>query len=143
MATLAEDQRQFFTAEFNKVGKNGMITDINKFGQLMRNLGQLLAPADLQKMMGGPSITLQKFLDLMSSTIAHDDTTADVLEAFKVYDRDGHGMIPITDLKHILVNQGDKLDFEQAETITGRISTTNGSFNFYNIVDQFSKVSGQ
>jgi hypothetical protein len=74
------------------------------------------------------------------------------------------GMIPITDLKHILVNQGDKLDFEQAvrictfsffsfhvfnrmrvfqETITGRISTSNGSFNFYNIVDQFSKVSGQ
>jgi hypothetical protein len=37
------------------VFSDGIVTDINKFGQLMRNLGQLLAPADLQKMMGGMS----------------------------------------------------------------------------------------
>lgn len=38
------------------------------------------------------SKTLQAFLDLMSNTLVKEDTIADVIEAFKVYDKDGNGI---------------------------------------------------
>jgi hypothetical protein len=107
-------------------------------------------------------MSLQKFLDLMTQTLVKDDTNAEVIEAFKVFDRDGKGLLAITDLRFVLTNQGDKLDPEQSvrsfffltlrcsselmlllvsqESIVGRISTTDGQFNYYNLVDQFSSM---
>lgn len=47
----------------------------------------------------------------------------------------------VTDLRFVLVNQGDKLDPDQAESIISRISTYNGSFNYNSVVEQYAKMS--
>ena len=76
-------------------------------------MGQLYTPQELQNSLGG-SKTLQGFLDLMGSTLVREDTAEDIQEAFKVYDKDGNSMIQVTDLRFVLVNQGDRLDDDQA-----------------------------
>lgn len=119
-----------------------MVSNINDFAKLMRALGQNYNPGELQTKLGG-SKNLQGFLDLMSNTLVHEDTNQDVIEAFKVYDKDGNGLMDMVALRFVLLNQGDKLDPEQAEAIMSRISSHNGSFNYHSMVDQYSKMSGR
>ena len=140
--SLSEDQKAFYTAEFNKCAKSGMISNLNDFAKLTRALGQNYTPGELQTKLGG-SKNLQGFLDLMSQTLVHEDTNQDVIEAFKVYDKDGNGLMDMVALRFVLLNQGDKLDNEQAEAIMSRISSHNGSFNYHSMVEQYSKMSGR
>lgn len=119
-----------------------MISNLGEFAKLTRALGQNYTPGELQQKMGA-SKTLQQFLDLMSDTLVHEDTQQDVIEAFKVYDKDGNGLMDMVALRFVLLNQGDKLDSEQAEAIMSRISSHNGSFNYHSMVDQYAKLSGR
>lgn len=108
----------------------------------MRNLGQNYTPGELQTKFGAGK-NLQQFLDLMSATLVHEDTNQDVIEAFKVYDKDGNGLMDTVALRFVLLNQGDKLDSEQAEAILSRVSSHNGSFNYHSLIEQYSKMSGR
>jgi calmodulin len=119
-----------------------MINNLSDFAKLTRALGQNYTPGELQTKLGTGK-NLQGFLDLMSQTLVHEDTNQDVVEAFKVYDKDGNGLMDMVALRFVLLNQGDKLDGEQAEAIMSRISSHNGSFNYHSLIDSYSKMSGR
>lgn len=50
-------------------------------------------------------------------------------------------MMQVTDLRFVLVNQGDKLDPDQAESIISSISTYNGAFNYHKLIEQYANMS--
>jgi Ca2+-binding EF-hand superfamily protein len=136
---LHEDIRDDLTQSFNMFAKDGVIKDINSFAKLMRHMGVLLSPAELQQAFTGP-LTLQAFLDRMASSLVKDDTEADVIEAFKVFDSAGNGTIQLTELRFLLQNQGDKLDPEAVEQILARIGVTSGSLNYTQLVKNFAGI---
>lgn len=43
------------------------------------------------------------------------DTQEELIEAFKVFDRDGNGLISAAELRHVMTNLGEKLTDEQVD----------------------------
>ena len=43
------------------------------------------------------------------------DSEEEIIEAFKVFDKDGNGFISAAELRHIMTNLGEKLTDEEAD----------------------------
>jgi calmodulin len=43
------------------------------------------------------------------------DTEEELIEAFKVFDRDGNGLISAAELRHVMTNLGEKLTDEEVD----------------------------
>merc|ERR1711964_688548 len=54
-------------------------------------------------------ISLDDFLWICVRKMKDSDTEEELIESFKVFDRDGNGYISAADLKHIMTNHGEKL----------------------------------
>jgi len=59
----------------------------------------------------------------------------EVLEAFKVFDKDGRGFISSSELRHIMSNLGDRLTEEEVDTMLNEaIAGEEGSLNYSEFV---------
>ena len=54
---------------------------------------------------------------MMARKMKDVDTEDKLMEAFKVFDRDGSGAISIEDLKRVMMNLGDKLTNDEINSI--------------------------
>merc|ERR1711924_200080 len=103
---------------FDKDG-DGTITT-KELGTVMRSLGQNPTEAELQDMInevdvdGNGTIDLPEFLSLMARKMKDTDTEEELIEAFKVFDRDG-GFISAAELRHVMTNLGEKLTDEEVD----------------------------
>ena len=60
-------------------------------------------------------IELDEFITLMSRN-SHDTQTEDeVINAFRVFDKEGNGLIATAELKHIMMTIGDKMTEAEAD----------------------------
>merc|ERR1712108_66920 len=77
--------------------------------------------AELQDMInevdadGNGTIDFPEFLSLMARKMKDTDTEEELIEAFKVFDRDGNGFISAAELRHIMTNLGEKLTDEEVD----------------------------
>ena len=59
---------------------------------------------------GNGCISFNEFLYLMTKSVHEDgDIEEEIREAFRVFDREGHGFITVPDLSQVLTTLGDKL----------------------------------
>ena len=59
---------------------------------------------------GNGCISFNEFLYLMTKNVHEDgDIEEEIREAFRVFDRDGHGFITVPELCQVLTTLGDKL----------------------------------
>merc|ERR1712125_189784 len=99
---------------------NGTITT-KQLGTVMRSLGQNPTPAELQDMInevdadGNGTIDFPEFLSLQARKMKDTDTEEELVEAFKVFDRDGSGCISAAELRHVMTNLGEKLTDEEVD----------------------------
>lgn len=100
--------------------KDGSITII-ELANVMRNLNmdpteeelkQMIDEVDLDK---NGTIDFDEFVTLMNRRNRETDVEEDVLNAFKVFDRDGNGLISITDLRHIILGAGNELSEDEVD----------------------------
>ena len=90
-------------------------------GTVIRNLDQNPSEAEIQDWVkevdpdGTGSIGFDEFANLMSKIYKNSDTEEELLEAFKVFDRDGNGLIDAAELKYVLTNLGEKLTDEEVD----------------------------
>ena len=100
--------------------KDGFIT-IQELGEIMKNLGQTPNEAELQDMIsevdidGNGNIDFKEFLGLMARKMKDTDTDEELNEAFRVFDRDGNGFITAQELKHVMINLGEKIEDTEVE----------------------------
>ena len=57
------------------------------------------------------------FFPQFSREIHDNDIEEEIREAFRVFDREGHGFITVPDLTHVLQTLGEKLSSEETQVI--------------------------
>ena len=64
---------------------------------------------------GNGTIDFPEFLSLMARKMKDTDTEEELIEAFKVFDRDGNSFISAVELRHVMTNLGEKLTDEEVD----------------------------
>ena len=114
--TLNDEQIQEFKdsfAQFDLEGAGRIAT--HEMGTFFKALGQEHTDEEIEKMKlevdadGDGTVDFPEILSMMARMMKDDDTEAKVMEAFKVFDRNGTGGIDIEDLRRVMTNLGDKL----------------------------------
>jgi calmodulin len=99
---------------------DGSITS-KELGTVMRSLGTNPTEAELADMVnevdidGKGTIDFPEFLTMMSRKLKDTESEEEILEAFKVFDKDGNGFISAAELRHIMISVGEKLSDEEVD----------------------------
>ena len=64
---------------------------------------------------GNGEIDFEEFLQMMSKKIKDTDTEEEIRDAFKIFDKDGNGLISANELRQIMANLGEKLTDEELD----------------------------
>ena len=61
------------------------------------------------------AIDFPEFLTMMARKMKDTDSEEEIVEAFKVFDKDGNGFISAAELRHVMTNLGEKLTDEEVD----------------------------
>jgi len=119
---LSEEKLAEFKEAFQLFDKdgNGKIT-VDELGTVMRALGNNPTEAELQDLINevdvnsNGTIEFAEFSTMMANKINDVNSEEDLLASFKVFDKDGNGFISAAELKHIMLNLGEKLNDEECD----------------------------
>ena len=137
---FVEEIRQTFQLFDNN---NDGTIDQEELGDVFRSLGQHYTEAELREMIAeidtdqSGSIEFSEFLQLMRRRMRDTDTEEEMVEAFKVFDRDSDGLISLQELKLVMRQIGENLsDQVCAEIIAAGDRDNDGKLNF----DEFIRM---
>ena len=84
------------------------------FGQKpsMDEISAMIKDVDLNQ---DGKIGLDEFMTLMEKNSPDTQTEEEVINAFRVFDKEGNGLIATAELKHIMITIGDKMTEEEAD----------------------------
>mmetsp|Transcript_4974 Transcript_4974/g.8534 ORF Transcript_4974/g.8534 Transcript_4974/m.8534 type:complete len:150 (-) Transcript_4974:543-992(-) len=119
---FTEEQIAEFKEAFSLFDRDGdgAITP-KELGTVMRSLGQTPTEAELNELIneliadGQQVIDFPEFLTIMAKKSKEAYTTEEILDAFRVFDKDGNGTITTMELRHIMTNLGEKLTDEEVD----------------------------
>ena len=100
--------------------KDGHITE-KELGNIMRSLGHDPSDSDLKEFMlefdkdKKSFLIYEEFNVLLTRKVVDSDVEEELLEAFRVFDKEGNGKISASELKHIMTTLGEKLTEEEVE----------------------------
>lgn len=140
---LTEAQIQEFKEAFTLFDKdnNGTISK-QELSTVMRSLGLSPSEQEVTDLMneidlnGNKSIEFSEFLTLMSRQLKQNDSEMELLEAFKVFDKNGDGYISSAELKHVLTSIGEKLSDAEVDEILKEVADGQGQIN----IEQFAEI---
>ena len=119
---LTEKQIAEFKKAFSLFDKKGYGTiTIKECATVMRSLGHNPTEAELQNTVlevgtdEEPTIDFPEFLCLMARKMKDQVTEEELIEALKVFDRDGNGLISAAELRHVMTNLEEKLTDEEVD----------------------------
>ena len=131
--------REAFQA-FDKDG-NGSITT-KELGTVMRSLGQNLSEAEIKEMIDivdedkNGTIDFQEFLNLMARKMKIINKEEELLDAFRILDKDGNGKISKYELRYIIMSTNFGIDGEEIEDIIKTIGVDEeGNIDLQDFVD--------
>ncbi|XP_050224568.1 calmodulin-like protein 8 [Mercurialis annua] len=119
---LSEEQISEFQEAFCLLDKDGdgRIT-FDELATAIRSLDQNPTDEELQCMIsevdvdGNGTIEFGEFLNLMAIKMKESEAEEELKEAFKVFDKDQDGYISPNELRHVMINLGEKLTDEEVE----------------------------
>ena len=76
-------------------------------------------------------IDLDEFITLMGKRTPDPHTEDEVINAFRVFDKEGNGLIPSAELKHIMMTIGDKMTEEEAQEMINEADIDEDGFINY------------
>lgn len=114
--TLTSDQIADFQNAFNDFDKDkdGRIA-AKELGAVMKSLGQNPSETELKDMLDeidideNGTVVFDEFLYLMRRQMQEVDTEDEIIDAFRIFDKDGDGKISAEELIHIMKNLGEPL----------------------------------
>lgn len=119
--------------------KNGSIS-VQELSQVMRNLGHTQTEEEVRRMIGevdadgNGTVDFAEFLTLMSRRMKAKDSQSEILDAFKVFDKDNSGKISVKELREVMTGLGEKLTEGEVEEMI-RDADTNGDGVSFALID--------
>ncbi len=138
--TLTHQQIPEFKEAFSLFDYNGDGTITTKeLGTVLRSVGQNPTETELQDMInevdadGNNSIDFNEFLTILARKMKNTEYENKIKVAFKVFDKDG--FISAAELRHLLINLGEKLiDKEVEQMIRESDIDSDGQINYEEFV---------
>ena len=113
---LTEEQKQEMKEAFALFDKNGDGTiTCAELGVVMNNLGQNPSSVELQDMInevdvdGNGTLEFEEFCQLMARQTKETNQEDELKERFKLFDKDGNGLIDRDELRTVMQQLGEKL----------------------------------
>ena len=122
--------------------KDGSINE-KELGNILRSLGHDPTDQDLSEMINevdnnsDSKIEFDEFCKIMNNKLKQNDAEQELIEAFKIFDRDGKGLISENEFKHIMLSLGEKISEEELEEMMKKADPEKKGFVNYK---QFVKV---
>lgn len=110
--------------------KDGYINQ-KELGNILRSLGHDPSEQDLVDMMqdidvnNNKCIDFNEFMQLMHKRAKQSDIEEELVEAFRIFDKEGNGLIPTSEFKHIMLTLGEKLNEEEVEEMMKEADSKN------------------
>lgn len=123
---------------FNVFDKDndGFIT-IKELGTIMRSLGHNPTETELEEMIKlydkdeSGTIDFSEFLDLMTNKMKETELEEQLIETFKVFDRDGNGLLSGTELKYVMAVVGESLTDQEVDELIKQADVDGDGFINY------------
>ena len=87
----------------------------------MRALGQDPSEEEILAMVaevdadGSGEIDFSEFLTMMSSKMKDTISVDEIIDAFKVFDKDGNGLLTVNEFRYIMSDLGEQLDAKEVD----------------------------
>ena len=125
---ISDDMINEFKEVFNifDKDKDGYIT-AKELGDLIRNLGQNPTEAEIQNMINevdinnNGAIDFKEFLDIMLKKLKDFESEEELIEAFKIFDKDGNGLIGSEELLNVMLSLGEDSNKEEIEDLINEV----------------------
>uniref|UniRef100_A0A7S4J4N6 Calmodulin n=1 Tax=Odontella aurita TaxID=265563 RepID=A0A7S4J4N6_9STRA len=124
---FTEDQIDEFKDAFSLFDKDGTGSITTKvLGTVLRSIRQSPTEAELLNLLAemknleidkNNTVDFPNFLKLMASILSDTDSEEEIIEAFKIFDKDEDGLITVAEFRHIVINLGERLTDEELEEI--------------------------
>lgn len=115
------------------------VVSLNDFKSMLRTLKD---PAESQllemftEVEDDGCMNFERFVSIMTNKMKDPDPKEMIEESFKVFDRDGNGLVSAAELRHSLTNMGEKLaDDEVDEMILEQDIDRDGNVNYHDIMN--------
>jgi Ca2+-binding EF-hand superfamily protein len=106
-------------------------------GKLIRAIGFNPLPEeveDMQEDINAPTFDFNTFLYLVYRHAREADPEAELIESFRVFDKDGTGSLPVDTIKKILRNLKQPFTAEQIEELIGKAHVVKDSIDYTEFV---------
>jgi len=144
--SMGELQKMEFKQAFQEFDKDGSGTISTKeLLPVMRSMGQNPTEDEVLNLVieydvnGDGTIDFDEFMEMMKKQAEHQDNSAELKEAFKIFDRDGNGYIDAAELKKVVTQYGARLSLEEAEELLHEADLDgDGKLNYNEFVQMMS-----
>lgn len=146
-ANLSRDKLEEYQDIFSFFDRDGSGSiSSSELGQVMRTFGWSPSEMELQELIseidqdGNGSISFNEFVWLMTKEIHDNDIEEEIREAFRVFDREGHGFITVPDITHVLQTLGEKLAPDETQELIKEADLDgDGNINYEEFVTMLFK----
>ena len=141
MDTKKKDELREYFDMFDRDG-DGLVNKID-LGNILRCIGYEQNEQDVNEWIsefdedGDKKINFDEFISLMVRYLIGNDVEDELIEAFKIFDKGGNGMITVNELKHVMMTLGEKLPEEEVDEMIKEADPNNEGVIQYS---EFAKV---
>jgi calmodulin len=122
--------------------KDGLINS-KELGNILRSLGHDPSEQELSDMISEVDINEDKkidfneFMQLMHKRAKDSDIEDELIEAFRIFDKEGEGRISASEFRHIMLTLGERLSEDEVEEMIKEADARgDGMINY----KEFSKI---
>ncbi|EGD74541.1 calmodulin 1 [Salpingoeca rosetta] len=138
--------------EFFDADKNGSI-EASELADVIRSIGQSPTEDTVRQLIrevdrdGDGKIQFNEFLEIMTRKIdlraEQHDTVDDVLNSFRIFDKDLTGFVKTSDLEKVLTQRGEKLSKKEVKNMLALCDVTvDGYVHYETLVRTVQNASG-
>ena len=138
LENLTDEQIAEFKEAFQIFDKDGDGSITTKeLGTVMRSLGQNPSDDKIRQMIidvdedKSETIDFKEFLGLMAKKMKENDSEDELIEAFKMFDRDGNGKISAHELRYVMLSSGEDLTEQDIQEMVLEADTDGDGFIDY------------
>jgi len=118
---LDDEEKEELLESFQFFAKGRPVLAGKDVAALMRYLGVIMTDAEVMTMIreagGAETLDQNQFMNWMGRKMTSSLTADDLVMAFKVFDKDGSGLISVPELRFVMCCLGDKLDDEIVDSM--------------------------